>query len=81
MTVGKAADFALPEELQPISAKFRAQALGDSTVDLTAEEAALLRRRYIHLSANWNASNNPERDILFINRPAKNALRKVYLNA
>ncbi|QGZ30998.1 PAAR domain-containing protein [Stutzerimonas stutzeri] len=74
-------DFALPEELQPISEKLRAQALGDSTVDLTAEEAALLRRRYIHLSANWNASNNPERDILFINRPAKNALRKVYPNA
>ena len=81
MTVGKAADFALPEELQPISAKFRAQALGDSTVDLTAEEAALLRRRYIHLSANWNASHKSALDVLFLNRPAEHALRKVYPNA
>ncbi|WP_036997683.1 PAAR domain-containing protein, partial [Metapseudomonas resinovorans] len=48
--------FALPAELQPIAAKLQAFALREAFTPLTAEEEALLRRRYIHLSANWNAA-------------------------
>jgi type VI secretion system secreted protein VgrG len=75
---------ALPAELQPIAAKLQAFALGDSPIaDLTLSEEALLRRRYIHLSAHWNAAkgmNNSALDIVFINRPTDNAKRVVHSN-
>lgn len=49
------ADSALPAELLPIEAKLQAQVrLG--VVDLTDEDERVLRQRYIHQSANWNAS-------------------------
>ncbi|MFJ4067610.1 hypothetical protein ACIPW4_20255 [Pseudomonas sp. NPDC089996] len=41
---------ALPAELQPIANKLQAFALREAFTPLTAEEADLLRRRYIHLS-------------------------------
>ncbi|MED5612167.1 type IV secretion protein Rhs, partial [Pseudomonas sp. JH-2] len=66
--------FALPAELQPIASKLQAFALGEAFTPLTAEETALLRRRYIHLSANWNAAkgwNNSALDVAFIHRPAE----------
>ena len=50
---------------------------------LTAEEEALLRRRYIHLSANWNAAkgwNNSVLDAVFINRPAEGRRRQEHPN-
>ncbi|MCY1556673.1 hypothetical protein D9M68_934420 [compost metagenome] len=50
---------------------------------LTAEEYALLRRRYIHLSAHWNAAqerDNSGLNITFINRPAEAMQRKEYPN-
>jgi len=75
--------FALPAELQPIAVKLQAFALGESFVPLTAEEHALLRRHYIHLSANWNAAkgwNNSDLDVLFINRPAEGKKRVEHPN-
>jgi type VI secretion system secreted protein VgrG len=50
---------------------------------LTAEEYSLLRRSYIHLSANWNAAkgwNNSDLDVVFINRPAANNQRAEHPN-
>ncbi|MHA6195643.1 T6SS phospholipase effector Tle1-like catalytic domain-containing protein [Pseudomonas wadenswilerensis] len=68
----------LPEELQGIAAKLMA---GD--VGLEPAELALLRRRYIHLSANWNAplqSDSPLLDVLFINRPTADGQRVIHAN-
>jgi hypothetical protein len=75
--------FALPEDLQPIAIKLQAFALGERYISLTAEEHALLRRRYIHLSANWNAAkgwNNSDLDVVFINRPAEGNQRVEHPN-
>ena len=75
--------FSLPTELQPIAAKLQAFALREIYTPLTAEENALLRRRYIHLSANWNAArglNNSTLDALFINRPANGRRRQEHPN-
>lgn len=75
---------ALPDELEPIHKKLQAYALGESSIEgLTPAERALLRRRYIHLSANWNAAkglNSSDLDIVFINRPAKDSQRVVHPN-
>jgi type VI secretion system secreted protein VgrG len=74
----------LPEELVLIHKKLQAYALGESSVEgLTIEERALLRSRYIHLSAHWNAAknlNSSDMSIVFINRPAKKNQRVVHLN-
>ncbi|MBC8995502.1 type VI secretion system tip protein VgrG [Pseudomonas sp. N40(2020)] len=72
----------LPAELIPIHAKLEAYALGKSSVEaLTIKERALLRSRYIHLSAHWNAAkglNSSDLNIVFINRAAKNNQRVVH---
>lgn len=69
------ADWTLPEELQAIAAKMLAGK------EPEAEEMTLLRRRYIHRSANWNAelqSDSPLLDSLFINRPTGDGVRVVH---
>jgi type VI secretion system secreted protein VgrG len=74
---------ALPVELNPIAAKLQAFALGEPYSSLTVEESSLLRRRYIHLSANWNAAkgwNNSDLDVKFINRPAESSQRVEHPN-
>jgi type VI secretion system secreted protein VgrG len=75
---------ALPAELKPIAEKLQAFALGDSpNAGLTLAEEALLRCRYIHLSAHWNAAkgkNNSALDIVFINRPTDNKQCVVHPN-
>lgn len=75
---------ALPDELKPILEKLRAYALGESSGSaLTEAEESLLYRRYIHLSANWNALKNwrnSDLDIVFINRPGDNYQRSVHAN-
>jgi type VI secretion system secreted protein VgrG len=76
---------ALPEELQTIAKKLMAYALGETRrAGLNLDEEELLYRRYIHLSANWNAAkgwNNSDLNIVFINRPAENYKRVVHPNA
>lgn len=72
----------LPEELIPIHTKLEAYALGNTSVEgLTIKERALLRSRYIHLSAHWNAAkdfNNSDMRIVFINRPTKDKQRVIH---
>ena len=76
--------FALPAELIQVAEKLKAYAIGESsTMGLTQAEESLLYRRYIHLSAHWNALNNwknSEWDIVFINRPGDNHQRIVHAN-
>lgn len=75
--------FALPTDLHAISGKLQAFALGQSYTPLTADETSLLRRRYIHLSANWNAAkgwNSSGLDVVFINRPAEDNQRVEHPN-
>ena len=65
-------DLNLPEELTFISDKLIAWGRNGSGA-LDAEEERLLRQRYIHLSANWNAGlgrGGSSFDIVFINAPA-----------
>lgn len=62
----------LPQELETISSKLVAWAR-DGSGALTVAEERLLRQRYIHLSANWNASagdGSGVLDVVFINAPA-----------
>ena len=63
----------LPAELVPISGKLLAWARsGNGTLDM--EEERLLRQRYIHLSANWNAAagrGGSLLDVVFVNAPAE----------
>jgi type VI secretion system secreted protein VgrG len=74
----------LPEELLTISEKLQAYALGDSQdFDLGKEEEALLFRKYIHFSANWNPVKNLRNSALngvFINRPANDYERIYHAN-
>lgn len=64
---------AIPDELKEISDKLHAFALGVSaSPNLTDQEQCLLRERYIHTSAHWNALKglrSSALDVLFINRP------------
>ncbi|MGY2185170.1 hypothetical protein [Pseudomonas sp. SDO5591_S426] len=75
---------ALPSELDPIHKKLQAYALGESpTPGLTINEVELLRRRYIHLSAHWNAAkdlNSSDMNVVFINRPTEKRQRVVHPN-
>ncbi|MBB2888905.1 MULTISPECIES: type VI secretion system tip protein TssI/VgrG [Pseudomonas] len=75
---------ALPDDLVPIHKKLQAYALGETAVEgLTLQERALLRSRYIHISASWNAArdfNSSDMSVFFINRPAKDNKRVVHPN-
>ncbi|MNT74201.1 hypothetical protein D3C72_2130010 [compost metagenome] len=71
--MGAQAEHRLPDELSGISRKLHAFALGETgQVGLSEEEQRLLRDRYVHASANWNALKglrNSVLDVLFVNRP------------
>lgn len=71
--LGGQAEHRLPAELLAISRKLHAFAFGDQQQPgLTGEEEQLLRHKYIHTSANWNALKglrNSVLDMLFVNRP------------
>ncbi len=63
----------LPAELVPISDKLLAWARSGSGA-LDMEEERLLRQRYVHLSANWNAAagrGGSVLDVVFVNAPAE----------
>ncbi|VXC38775.1 Type IV secretion protein Rhs [Pseudomonas sp. 8Z] len=66
-------DLSLPTELVPINEKLVTWAIsGNGALD--EREERLLRQRYIHLSANWNASvgkGGSVLDVLFINAPVE----------
>jgi hypothetical protein len=68
--------YILPLELQPV-----ADALANGAA-LSGEQEALLRRKYIHQSANWTPTHRhataPE--LIFINRPAPSGVRSGHIN-
>ncbi|WP_166359347.1 T6SS phospholipase effector Tle1-like catalytic domain-containing protein [Pseudomonas akapageensis] len=84
MAVPETPAFALPAELQPIAGKLQAYVLGkNASLGLSEIEESLLQRRYIHLSAHWNAGkgwNNSALDSMFINRPADSGQRTLHPN-
>ena len=68
----------LPEELHTIAVKLLAHAC-----NLNEHETDLLRRRYIHLSAHWNAQlepSSPLLDFLLIHRPDASGQRVIHPN-
>ncbi|MFF7065105.1 phospholipase effector Tle1 domain-containing protein [Pseudomonas sp. NPDC008258] len=71
--LGGQAEHQVPDELVGISRKLHDFALGVSEeMGLTEQEQCLLRDRYVHTSANWNAVKglrNSVLDVLFVNRP------------
>lgn len=71
--LGGQAEHLLPEELLGISRKLHAFALGEcEQPGLTEDEQRLLRDRYVHASANWNALKGLHTsvlEVLFVNRP------------
>jgi len=71
--LGGQVEHQLPDELLAISRKLHAFALGETErPGLSEEEQRLLRDRYVHASANWNALKglrNSVLDMLFVNRP------------
>ncbi|WP_426809161.1 T6SS phospholipase effector Tle1-like catalytic domain-containing protein [Pseudomonas sp. WOUb67] len=71
--LGGQAEHQVPDELVGISRKLHDFALGVSDeMGLTEQEQCLLRDRYVHTSANWNALKglrNSVLDVLFVNRP------------
>jgi type VI secretion system secreted protein VgrG len=74
---------ALPEELLPVAEKLINYALGKtSAYGLTANEEALIYRRYVHISSHWNPVNDWISGIetVFINRPGDSDLRTVHPN-
>ena len=72
--LGGQVEHRLPDELRVISRKLHAFALGETgQPGLNEQEQQLLRDRYVHTSANWNALKglrNSVLDVLFVNRPA-----------
>ncbi|MFV3290040.1 phospholipase effector Tle1 domain-containing protein [Pseudomonas sp. NY11955] len=81
--LGGQAEHRLPDELLAISCKLHAFALGETDrPGLNQEELQLLRDKYVHASANWNALKglrNSVLDVLFVNRPGAGG-RTVHAN-
>ncbi|MFK0312649.1 DUF2235 domain-containing protein [Pseudomonas sp. NPDC090233] len=73
--LGDNEDHQVPEELQGISHKLHAFALGHHRrLQLTDEEHGLLQEKYVHTSAHWNAVRNLHNsalDVFYVDRPAE----------
>lgn len=79
MALSDRPEIRLPEELLPIADKIQEQ-WSSGRIALTSEEERLLRQRYIHQSANWNAAIGEglgALDKAFFNLPQEGA-RLVY---
>jgi type VI secretion system secreted protein VgrG len=68
-------ELAVPEKLMPIAKRILQQVMADRLVRLEPAQEALLRARYIHMSAHWT----PEGPFLF-SKPAPLKRRNVHLN-
>ncbi|MEX6666035.1 DUF2235 domain-containing protein [Pseudomonas sp. W2-17] len=68
-------ELAVPDELMPIAKQILQQVMMDRLVRLEPAQQALLRARYIHISAHWT----PEGPFL-LSKPAPLNRRKVHLN-
>jgi type VI secretion system secreted protein VgrG len=67
--------FKLPDELLPIAKRILQRVMTDRLVRLESEEEALLRARYIHLSAHWTPLGP-----FLLSKPAPLNRRNVHLN-
>jgi type VI secretion system secreted protein VgrG len=67
--------FKLPDELLPIAKRILQRVKTDRLVRLEPAEEALLRARYIHLSAHWTP-----RGLFLLSKPAPLNRRNVHLN-
>jgi type VI secretion system secreted protein VgrG len=67
--------FMLPDEFVPISKRILQQVMTDRLVRLEPAQEALLRARYIHMSAHWTP-----RGPFLLNKPAPRNRRNVHLN-
>ncbi len=67
--------FKLPDELLPIAKQILQRVMTDRLVRLESEEEALLRARYIHLSAHWTPLGP-----FLLSKPAPLNRRNVHLN-
>jgi type VI secretion system secreted protein VgrG len=68
-------ELAMPDELMPIAKRILQQVMTDRLVRLEPAQEALLRARYIHISAHWT----PEGPFL-LSKPAPANRRNVHLN-
>ncbi|TDV41518.1 type VI secretion system secreted protein VgrG [Pseudomonas graminis] len=68
-------ELAMPDELMPIAKRILQQVMTDRLVRLEPAQEALLRARYIHMSAHWT----PEGPFL-LSKPAPLNRRNVHLN-
>ncbi|MFP3848270.1 T6SS phospholipase effector Tle1-like catalytic domain-containing protein [Pseudomonas sp. W5-01] len=68
--------FKLPDELLPIAKRILQRVMTDRLVRLEPAEEALLRARYIHLSAHWTP-----RGPFLLSKPAPMNRRNVHLNS
>lgn len=65
------AEAQIPDELSTIADSLEAQ-VGQGVIELSADQERLLRQRYVHCSANWNAgvgTGTGVMDQAFFNRP------------
>jgi type VI secretion system secreted protein VgrG len=68
-------ELAMPDELIPIAKRILQQVMTDRLVRLEPAQEALLRARYIHLSAHWTP-----RGPFLLSKPAPLNRRNVHLN-
>ncbi|SET30213.1 type VI secretion system tip protein VgrG [Pseudomonas graminis] len=68
-------ELAIPDELVPIAKRILQRVMTDRLVRLEPAQEALLRARYIHLSAHWTP-----RGLFLLSKPAPLNRRNVHLN-
>ena len=68
-------ELSVPEELMPIAKRILQQVMTDRLVRLEPAQEALLRARYIHMSAHW-----PPEGPFLLSKPAPLNRRNVHLN-
>jgi type VI secretion system secreted protein VgrG len=68
-------ELAMPDELRPIAKRILQLVMADRLVRLEPAQEALLRARYIHMSAHWTP-----RGPFLLSKPAPLNRRNVHLN-
>jgi len=68
-------ELSMPDELMPIAKRILQQVMTDRLVRLEPAQEALLRARYIHMSAHWTP-----RGPFLLSKPAPLNRRNVHLN-
>jgi hypothetical protein len=74
--------YAIPASLTRIADRLLVYARGQSVLNLSPEELALLKAHYLHQSAHWNIypGESGAMTAHFVNRPAKDNKRAIHAN-